>query len=112
VLSPWHRKGDNMQSHMSPLVQHLWLFLQAVLSIVASFGFSFITQLLQTIFVTWVLQQWADWRRREANPVTLHLEEEVIARTCCQWKSKKRELPASLLSEQFLTVSHVHHVPE
>jgi hypothetical protein len=101
-----------MQSHISPLLQHLWLSLQAVLPIVASFGFSFITQLLQSIFVTWVLQQWAEWQTREANLVTLHLGEEVIARTYCQWKSKKRELPASLLSEQFLTVSLVHHVPE
>ena len=69
-----------MQSHISPLLQHLWLSLQVALPIVPSFGLSLIAQLLQSIFVTWVLQQWADWRRREANSVTIHQEKEVIAR--------------------------------
>jgi hypothetical protein len=68
-----------MHNDILPLLQHLWLSLQAALPEVLSFGASLLTQLLQTIIVTWLLQQWADWRVRETNLVTIHQGEEETA---------------------------------
>lgn len=61
-----------MHSDILPLLHHLWLSLRAALPEVLSFGASLFTQLFQTIIVTWLLQQWADWRVRETNLVTIH----------------------------------------
>jgi hypothetical protein len=66
-----------MLYHLIPFIQHLFLSLQATVQIVLSIGISLTTQLLQSIFVNWLLQQWADRIMREANSVTIHLEEEV-----------------------------------